>query len=66
MEVLTALAILAVISVTLARILQGALRIHELQTAEPARLREREALLARQFAGELEEPVLTLKEIPDE
>lgn len=59
-EVLVAILLLGVTAALLAPVLRGALTIHEQQVREPERLREREQALARQFAGELEEPVLEL------
>lgn len=60
-EVLVSILILGVLGALLSVVLQGSLRIHEQHTREPERLRERETLLARQFAGEVEEPVLRLQ-----
>jgi|GEM_PF-1846289 len=65
-EVLTALAVLAVLSVLLGQTLQGALRVHELQKTEPSSLISRSEDIARQFAGEeQEEPAMTLERIED-
>jgi len=62
-EVLTALAVLAVLSVLLGQALQGVLRIHELQREEPGHLRDRSERIALQFAGEAEEPAMTLEPV---
>jgi prepilin-type N-terminal cleavage/methylation domain-containing protein len=59
-EVLVAILVLGVAAALLARVLQGTILIHDLQVREPERIRERETGLARQFAGELEEPVMRI------
>jgi prepilin-type N-terminal cleavage/methylation domain-containing protein len=64
-EVLIALTLLALISVLIGQALQGALRAHDLQNREPEHLRNRAETLARQFAGELEEPAVTLEPVPE-
>lgn len=65
-EVLVSILILGVMGAMLSLVLQGSLRIHAQQTREPERIREREEALARQFAGEAEEPVITLKPVEEE
>ena len=65
-EVLTALAVLAVLSVLLGQALQGALRVHELQEAEPGQLQDRSEEIALQFAGEeQEEPAMTFEPVEE-
>jgi prepilin-type N-terminal cleavage/methylation domain-containing protein len=64
-EVLTALTLLAVISVLLSQVLQGILQIHTLNNAEPETIKVRQEEMARQFSGETEEPVLTMKPVEE-
>lgn len=64
-EVLTALAVMAVLAVLLGQALQGSLRIHELQRQEPDQLQTRSEAIYRQFAGEAEEPALVLTPVED-
>jgi len=65
-EVLVALVILAVISTILARILQGGLRTRQLQQEQVQALNSRADAVSLQFAGESDEPVVTLEPIEEE
>lgn len=64
-EVLVALVMLAVISTLMARILQGSLNVRQIQQDQVQTLNTRSEQLALQFAGELEEPVVTLEPVEE-
>jgi len=61
LEILVALALLGVVMGLVGVALRGSFRIAQIQRAEPMALRERENLLADQWAGRLPEPVLSLR-----
>lgn len=62
-EILVALVVLAVLSVTVSMILQGGLRAWTLQEADALRLQQREAALVQSFAGQLDAPAIA--ELPE-
>nr|MDA3874078.1 prepilin-type N-terminal cleavage/methylation domain-containing protein [Kiritimatiellia bacterium] len=61
-EALIALLIIAILAALMGRILQGSLLSHRIQTQAHAESEESRREQNRQFAGEREEPVLTLDE----
>lgn len=65
-EVLVALVVLALISGVLARILQGSLHAHGLQRDQIEILREQSETRALQFAGELEDAVISIEPVEEE
>lgn len=66
LEVLMALFIIAVLAAVLSRILQSSLLSHQQIQQEIANAPRLQAKIDRQFAGELEEPVLELNPISKE
>jgi prepilin-type N-terminal cleavage/methylation domain-containing protein len=60
-EVLVSVVLLGLLAAMLGQILQGAFRLHTLQSGQPLQRHEREGELARQLAGESETPVLELR-----
>lgn len=65
-EVLMALVVLAIISAMLARVLQGSLNAKQIQRDEVKALNEEAETLTLQFAGELDEPLITIERIEDD